>query len=148
MVAIIIFICHPSRFDKFRDEMHNELINELRNIPVPSTPPAPGINVPRTYLYQDSVLYEMKRYPSVKFVDDPVTMKRTITVIEDLAWVLPVKGGEKEKFTKERELACERRSIRFSRSWGWKTTRKRKLGIVSREANRINRHHMTRTASC
>jgi hypothetical protein len=61
----------------------------------------------------------MKRYPSVRFVDDPVTMKRTIAVIEDLAWVLPVKGGENEKSTKERELASEkRRSTRFSRSWG------------------------------
>jgi hypothetical protein len=104
MVAIIIFICHPSRFDKFWDEMHNELINELRNIPVPSTPPAPGINVPRTYLYQDSVLYEMKRYPSVKFVDDPVTMKRTITVIEDLAWVLPVKGGRRRNLPRRESL--------------------------------------------
>jgi hypothetical protein len=33
MIAIIVFACHPSRFDKFWDKMHNKLINEHRNIP-------------------------------------------------------------------------------------------------------------------
>lgn len=52
------------------------------------------------YSYRNSVgiktdpLREVKRYPTVTYVDDLATMKRTITVVEDLAWVMPVKMSQ------------------------------------------------------
>ncbi len=54
----------------------------------------------------------VERYPTASFVEDPVTWKKTVTVVEDLAWVVPVDEEETEReISKERGIMSEEEEV-------------------------------------
>jgi hypothetical protein len=93
-------------------EGRGELMTELRNSP------SWRLHQDLEDMYRERIgiqtrhLKLVKRYPSVTYIDDPVAMKRTITVVEDLAWVEPVNEELKEELREERRAKREGRDLR------------------------------------
>lgn len=95
-------------------------IRELRNTPSHQLHQALETEYVKRVGIQKRGLENVERYPSVSFVNNPVTMTRTITVVEDLAWVVPVdrassssrtSGASSSSRASERELSREQEEI-------------------------------------
>ena len=88
-----------------------ELVRELRNTPSHQLHQVLEDRYKIHVGIKTTALMDVERYPSVSFVDDPITMQRTITVIEDLAWVVPVEGAQMRGRASERELSREEEEV-------------------------------------
>jgi hypothetical protein len=58
-----------------------------------------------------SVNSDSPRWPQITARSQRLTQSRTITVVEDLAWILPVKEENKREATKERALIREEEEV-------------------------------------
>jgi hypothetical protein len=102
-VSITVSTSHEAR-DTLIDEPRNMPSHKLHRVLESKYINHIGIQTPE--------LEHVERYPSVTFVEDPVTWKKTITVVEDLAWVVPVDEEETERqIPKERGIMSEEEEV-------------------------------------
>jgi hypothetical protein len=101
IIGLILYIIYILGVMSPREQIRNNLIKDLRNTP------SHQLHQDLEYMYRKRIsikiesLQDVERYLSVTYTDDPVAMRRTIIFVEDMAWVMPLKGRKRKNPVRE-----------------------------------------------